>query len=209
MATLTVLDSDGTEVEIEKPNTNGRAAASASRPVALSTEDLAAINALGTALAQLGTQTTLAAILAKIIAAPATEAKQDTLIGHVDGLEALLTAGNSAQATAAKQDTLLAAVQAGTEYETVAASQTNQALGATGAAADLLNGVLIIPATTAPGAVTIKDGAGSAITVFAGGASSVASLVPFFVPLGIRSAAGAWQVTTGANVSAIAVGDFT
>lgn len=97
----------------------------------------------------------------------------------------------------------------GTEYETVAASQTNQAIGATGGAGDLLAGLLIVPATTSPGAVSINDGAGSAITVFAGGTSSVSSLVPFFVPLGIKSLAGAWQVTTGANVSAIAVGDFT
>lgn len=36
-------------------------------------------------------QTTLAAVLAKMIAAPATEAKQDTVIGHVDGIETLLT----------------------------------------------------------------------------------------------------------------------
>lgn len=34
--------------------------------------------------------TALAAILAKLIAAPATEAKQDTLIGHVDDVEAAL-----------------------------------------------------------------------------------------------------------------------
>jgi hypothetical protein len=95
------------------------------------------------------------------------------------------------------------------DYETVAASQTDQALGATGATGDYLAGVLIVPATTSPGAVSIKDGAGSAITVFTGGASSVSNLVPFFVPLGILSAAGAWKLTTGASVSAIGVGNFT
>jgi hypothetical protein len=96
----------------------------------------------------------------------------------------------------------------GTEYETVAASQTGQALGAAGATGDLLNGLLIIPATTSPGLVTILDNAIS-IPVFVGGASSVATLIPFFVPLGIKSVSGAWKVTTGANVSVIAVGDFT
>jgi hypothetical protein len=94
------------------------------------------------------------------------------------------------------------------EYETVAASQTNQALGASGATGDYLAGVLIVPASTSPGAVTIKDGANAAITIFPGGASSVSNLVPFFVPLGIKSVAGAWQVTTGANVSAIGTGNF-
>ncbi len=99
-------------------------------------------------------------------------------------------------------------VTAGTEYETVAASQTAQALGATGAAGDLLNGLLVIPATTSPGAVTILDNAIS-IPVFIGGASSVSTLIPFFIPLGIKSVSGAWKVTTGTNVSVIGVGDFT
>ncbi|MBK6800431.1 MAG: hypothetical protein IPG83_02770 [Novosphingobium sp.] len=97
----------------------------------------------------------------------------------------------------------------GVEYETVAASQTDQVIGATGAIGDLLAGLLIVPATTSPGAVSIKDGAGSVITVFTGGASSVSGMVPFFVPLGIKATGAGWKVTTGANVSAIAVGDFT
>jgi hypothetical protein len=95
------------------------------------------------------------------------------------------------------------------DYETVAASQTDQVMGATGGTSDLLNGLLIIPATTSPGAVSIKDGGGSAITVFTGGASSVTSLAPFFVPILARSTAGAWKVTTGTNVSVIATGNFT
>ena len=82
MATMTVKDAAGSSQTIEKPNANGRVAAAASRPVVLSTEDLAAI----------------AAITAKLISAPATEAKQDalnTLIttqnGYLDGLEASAT----------------------------------------------------------------------------------------------------------------------
>jgi hypothetical protein len=95
-----------------------------------------------------------------------------------------------------------------TDFETVAASQTDQMLGATGAAGDLLKGVLVVPATTSPGAVSIEDG-NTNIVVFAGGASSVADLKPFFVSLGVRSTTGGWEITTGANVSVIAVGDFT
>lgn len=93
-------------------------------------------------------------------------------------------------------------------YETVAASQSDQAMGGTGAKGDYLTGVLIIPGTTSPGAVSIKDGSGGAITVFTGGASSVADLKPFFVPLGLVSTNGAWKITTGANVTAIGVGWF-
>ena len=73
--------------------------------------------------------------------------------------------------TLASDDPAVAALQTlvGTEYETVAASSTNQPLGSTGAAGDLLASLLVIPASTSPGAVQIKDGADGAITVFAGG----------------------------------------
>lgn len=96
------------------------------------------------------------------------------------------------------------------QYETVAAGQTDQVLGTSSATTgDYLAGVLIVPGTTSPGNVLIQDGAGSAVTIFTGGADSVSNLVPFFVPLGIRSTAGAWSLTTGSNVTAIAVGNFT
>lgn len=93
-------------------------------------------------------------------------------------------------------------------YETIAASQTGQALGATGAKGDYLAGILVIPASTSPGNVLVLDSTTS-ITVFAGGASSVSNLVPFFIPIGAKSLSGAWSVTTGANVSCIAIGNFT
>lgn len=95
-----------------------------------------------------------------------------------------------------------------TDYETVAASQSDQVLGPVGGQGDILEALVIVPATTSPGAVQIKDGSGSAITVFTGGATSVADLKPFRIEIGARSRDGAWKVTTGANVSAIGVGKF-
>lgn len=95
------------------------------------------------------------------------------------------------------------------DFETVAASQSDQAMGATGGIGDYLAGILVVPATTSPGAVSIKDGSGSAITVFAGGATSVSNLTPFFIQLGVKSLSGAWKITTGASVSAIGTGNFT
>lgn len=97
----------------------------------------------------------------------------------------------------------------GSAYETVAASQTTQALGATGATGDYFRELLVIPATTSPGAISVKDGSNSAITVFTGGATSVSNLVPFTISLGLTSTSGAWQVTTGTNVSCIGIGTFT
>jgi hypothetical protein len=96
----------------------------------------------------------------------------------------------------------------GTHYETVAASQTAQALGATGATGDYIAGILVVPATTSPGNVLLLDNATS-ITVFTGGTDSVTNLVPFLIPLGMISVSGAWKITTGASVSCIGIGRFT
>lgn len=95
----------------------------------------------------------------------------------------------------------------------VAASQTKSVLGATGAVGDTLYAITIVPATTSPGEVTLYDGSGSTgIVLFAGGATSVADLKPFQVLVQAKATAVAtpgWFVTTGANVSVVAVGNFT
>lgn len=96
----------------------------------------------------------------------------------------------------------------GQDYEIVAASQTAQVLGATGAVGDYISGLLVVPANTSPGHVLLLDNATS-ITVFAGGGTSVADLKPFFIPIGAISVSGAWKVTTGADVSVIGIGNFT
>jgi hypothetical protein len=97
-----------------------------------------------------------------------------------------------------------------TQYQAIAASATNQALGlGGGAAGDYLSHVTIVPASTSPGAVSIADDGGSAITIFAGGGGSLAGLAPFTVALGAKSVSGAWKVTTGASVSVVAFGQFS
>lgn len=103
----------------------------------------------------------------------------------------------------------IAANTAAAEYEVVEASQTDQMCGTTGAAGDALNGLLIIPLTTSPGEVSIEDGSTNTV-VFAGGATSVSTLIPFFVDLqGIKTVNGGWEITTGADVRVIAFGNFT
>lgn len=304
MATIDVKDAAGATVAIQKPLPPGRAAANASRPVVLATEDKAAIDALATGAKQDAGNATLASILEKLPSSPATTAGQAAIIAAIEGipgggggggdaseetLAALLgvigektdakstaTDGTAASAvsiwkqiSASLQAALTvathavtqsgswalsagsaligkvvisdgtndAAVRAGSsaaavgdnalvvamrpdsvkdtyaEYETVAASQTDQVLGATGALGDYLAGVLIIPGTAGCGAVSIKDGNGSSITIFAGGGTTpLPTLAPIFVPLGIyavNATSAGWKVTTGANVTAIGIGDFT
>lgn len=96
----------------------------------------------------------------------------------------------------------------GLPYEPVAASQTDQVLGGAGAVGDTLSHLVVFPATTAPGTVVIKDNT-TVIGTFPGGASSVSNLVPFTIPVGVASKNGAFKITTGADVSVIAVGRFT
>lgn len=98
-------------------------------------------------------------------------------------------------------------ISGGSEYETVAASQNDQILGSVGAVGDYFQGLLVVPATTSPGAISVKDGSGSAITLFAGG--TVSDLKPFGIPFPAKSVSGGWKVTTGTNVSVIGFGDFT
>lgn len=93
-------------------------------------------------------------------------------------------------------------------YEDVAASQSEQPLGVGGVKGDHISHLVIMPATTSPGAVTLLDGAASKI-IFPGGANSASNLVPFSIFLGHDSRNGAFKITTGANVSVRAVGDFT
>lgn len=97
-----------------------------------------------------------------------------------------------------------------TNYETIAASQTDQMCGATGAIGDKLVGLLVIPATLSPGAISIEDGATN-IPVFTGGADSILTLHPFFISFGagIKCLGAGWEITTGAAVACIAVGNFT
>jgi len=90
------------------------------------------------------------------------------------------------------------------QYETVAASQTAQVLGGTGAIGDYLHRVIVVVNTAATSTVTILD---NATTVFT---------MPAVTPVGVYSlevnavsASGSWRVTTGAGVTVAAVGIFS
>ena len=91
------------------------------------------------------------------------------------------------------------------EYETVAASQTAQALGATGAAGDYLSHVVLQPTTTAPGTCIIYD---NATEILRFTTTTLTDLRPIVLPVNAVSVSGAWKVTTGANITATAFGNF-
>ena len=98
------------------------------------------------------------------------------------------------------------AFQAGSSYETVAASQTDQVIGATGAVGDYLASLVIVVSTAATAQVSIKDGSTS-ITVFPNSPGN--GIGTYVIPLGLFSVSGAWSVTTGAGSAVIATGKFT
>lgn len=93
------------------------------------------------------------------------------------------------------------------DYEHVAAAQTDQVLGATGATGDLLEGLVCVVTTAATAQVLIQDGAGTAIEVLPNNPGG--GIGTYYIPLSIRSTGGAWSVTTGAGVAVLATGNFT
>lgn len=97
------------------------------------------------------------------------------------------------------------------QYETVAKSQTAQAIGATGAIGDVIKRIVIVPETTGAGTVTLIDGpANSAITTNLIVAGTLADLTPIVMDLDIASVVvGGWKITTGDNVHVIAIGKFS
>lgn len=96
----------------------------------------------------------------------------------------------------------------GLQYESVAASQTAQPLGDNGAVGDILSHVTVTPSSLSPGVVTLLDGATS-IPLFAGGTDSLLTLHPFTIPWGGRSKNGPFKITTGADLTVAAFGNFT
>lgn len=93
----------------------------------------------------------------------------------------------------------------------VAAGAGSTVLGATGAYNDYIHRLILVPATTAPGAVTVKDGNGAAITYYTGGTVG-ADLRPIEINIqsrAVNKTTPGWRITTGANVSVIAIGRFT
>lgn len=94
-----------------------------------------------------------------------------------------------------------------TSYETVAASQTAQVLGSTGAVGHLLERLIITVATSATGTVALIDGNGSDIPITAANTP----IGVYVVEVGMRcvnATTPGWKVTTGAGASVIGVGEF-
>jgi hypothetical protein len=94
----------------------------------------------------------------------------------------------------------------GYQYETVAASQTAQVLGGSGAAGDYLHRLIVTVNTAATSTVTITDGVTAIPVVPANIGSGVGVLN---IELNMASLTSGWKVTTGAGVTVIAVGSFS
>jgi hypothetical protein len=89
-------------------------------------------------------------------------------------------------------------------YEHVAASQTAQVLGTTGATGDYLHRLVITVGTAATSTVSLLDNTTSHVLVAANTAIGVYS-----IEINTFSKNGAWKVTTGAGAEVLAMGNFT
>ena len=95
-------------------------------------------------------------------------------------------------------------------YEHVAASQTAQVLGTTGAKGDYLHRIVCTVSTSASGNVVIVDGSGTGIlthTVLPALAGTGVNV--YNIELNAVSQDGAWKITTGAGVEVMAIGIFS
>jgi hypothetical protein len=96
------------------------------------------------------------------------------------------------------------------QKEHVAASQTAQVLGTTGAKGDYLHRLICTVTTASTGNVLIVDGSGAGIlthTILP--ASPGTGINVYNIEVNAVSADGAWKVTTGAGVEVLAVGIFS
>lgn len=98
------------------------------------------------------------------------------------------------------------------KYETVAVSQTAQALGGTGKTGDTIYKLIVSVTTSgANGTCSLVDSSGgSAVTIALVPASTPLGVhVIDFGPDGIKSTDGGWKVTTGSAATALAIGIFS
>ena len=96
------------------------------------------------------------------------------------------------------------------QYEHVAAGQTAQVLGGTGAKGDYLHRLICTVTTAATGNVVIVDGSGTGIlTHTIAPANPGGGIGVYNVEINAISQDGAWKVTTGAGVEVMAVGSFS
>jgi hypothetical protein len=93
------------------------------------------------------------------------------------------------------------------QYEHVAASQTAQVLGGTGAAGDYIHRLACTVSTAATGTVSILDGA--TFTHLLLPALPGGGIGQYDIELNVRSRNGAWKITTGAGVEVLAIGIFS
>lgn len=149
--------------------------------------------------------------------AASTQYAGDVNVAGIKGIVPLMGSGatgtGSQRTTVAQDATTTAGANPGRTYNTIAAGQTSQKMsstqaGGTGATGDYLAFCVIVPGTVNPGAVTIADGT-TAVYSFAGGTASVTTLISWSVPIGAVSTTGAWEITTGTNVTVNCTGKFT
>ena len=89
-------------------------------------------------------------------------------------------------------------------YEHVAASQTGQVLGATGATGDYLHRLVVTVNTAATGTVVLTDGSFAHTIVRANTPIGV-----YPIEMNAISQTTGWKVTTGAGAEVLAMGNFT
>lgn len=218
MATIDVKDAAGATQTIQQPNANGRGAASASRPVVLSTEDKTVLDALETKTGSL-TET-----------APASDTASSGLNGRLQriaqrltSLIALVPASLGTKTAANSMSVVLASDQVvvpvqhaartarGRQVTTITGTSetTIVSAGSSGVFRDLFMLLLTNSSSTAT-VVTIKDAtAGTTVMTLAVPAGqTVGYTLPACDAVKQSSSANNWTATLGTGVTSLFVSAF-
>lgn len=106
-------------------------------------------------------------------------------------------------------------IEACTDYQSILAGATAKLQGQAGtqggSVGDYVRIVTFVPLTASPGSVTLQDGNGTAITLFAGGATSLVGLNSWQVFLDLTAAkttTPGWTIVVGANINVVVSGEF-
>jgi hypothetical protein len=101
-------------------------------------------------------------------------------------------------------------IAGGQTYKTVAVSQTDFLLGASGAVGDYLEGLLCVVATAANSQVQVRDGNASSFVVLPNNVGP--GIGSYYIPLGLKAVnvtTPGWKISTGSGVTVVATGTFT
>lgn len=94
-------------------------------------------------------------------------------------------------------------------YVSFAVSTFGLVQSSAGTSTDFLDFIQVFPATSTCGGITVSDSTTGVFTYTGGTVVSLPDLRPFTINVGAFSRVGPWRISTGGNITCVAVGKFS